>query len=76
MMINEYLAKVRHAELLAEAERNHRFALAKNKKPGNISPGARLLVFIGGLLRRWGTQIEERFEAGASVNHARAADHG
>ena len=47
MMINEYLAKVRHAELLAEAERNHRFALAENKQSGNISSGARLLVLLG-----------------------------
>ena len=60
-MLEEYLVRIRHKEFLAEAERNRLLAMAEKKHSSSISTAARLLVYIGGLFRRWGSRLEDRF---------------
>ena len=76
MIIDEYLMKVRHEEILAEAERSRLVAISMLKPGGAISSSVRILVWFGGLLRRWGSRLEDRFAAEARYNQAQPVDFG
>ncbi len=76
MIISEEFMRVRQGELLAEAENNRLLVLAKRKPGTAISMSARLLVWFGGLLRRWGCRLEERFSVDVCVNQAQSVNRG
>jgi hypothetical protein len=76
MIMDEYLMKARHEEILAEAERGRLVKLSKLKPDGAISSSVRFLVWFGGLLRMWGCRLEERFSVDVCVNQAQPVDRG
>ena len=57
-MIEEYWLKTRQQELLAEAERRRLLVSFKSKKPFGLFYAARLLLWLGTLLSRWGRQLQ------------------
>jgi len=76
MIISEDLMRVRQTELLAEAQRYRLLALAKHKPVAAFSTSARLFVWLGGRLRRWGSWLEDRFAAEVRSNQTQPADCG
>jgi hypothetical protein len=76
MIIDEYLMKARHEEFLAEAERSRLVKLSMLKPGGAISSSVRVLVWFGGLLRRWGSRLEDRFAAEVRYNQTQPVDCG
>lgn len=75
-MIEEYLVQVRQKELLAEAERQRMGAIARQSKSNGISTGARIMVYLGALLSRWGIQLEERFAIEANPEQVQSVERG
>ena len=76
MIIDEYFMKARHEEFLAAAERNRLVKLSMLKPEGAISSSERVLVWFGGLLRRSGSRLEDRFAAEARYNQTQPVDCG
>ncbi len=74
MFINEDLMRIRHEEFLAEAERSRLLSLVK-LRPASVFPtNARLLAWMGGAMRRWGSRLENRFTAEVMVNQPQSID--
>ena len=76
MIIDEYLMKVRHEEYMAAAERSRLVAISMLKPERAISSHVRILVWFGGLLRRWGSRLEDRFAAEVRCNQTQTVDCG
>ena len=76
MIMDEYLMKARHEEILAEAERSRLLAISRRKSVTVTSTSARFLVWFGGLLHMWGCRLEERFSVDVCVNQAQSVDRG
>jgi hypothetical protein len=75
-MIEVYLVQIRQKELLAEAERQRMVAIARQSKSNGISTGARFMAYLGVLLNRWGSQLEERFAVEAIPEQVRSVKRG
>ena len=76
MIISEYYMRGRQKELLAEAEKHRLLALSKRKTVKANPKNARILVWVGGLMCRWGSQLEERFTVEVEPNQPHQIDHG
>ncbi len=76
MFFYEDLMRMRHEEILAEAENSRLLAISRRKSVAVASTSARFLVWFGGLLRVWGCQLEERFSVNVCVNQAQPVDRG
>ena len=75
-MIEVDLMKIHQKELLAEAERQRMVAIARQKKSSGRSTGARIMVFLGALLSRWGSHLEERFSVESSPEQVHSVERG
>jgi len=75
-MIEVDLMKIHQKELLAEAERQRMVAIARQKKSSGRSTGARIMVFLGALLSRWGSHLEERFAVESSPKQVHSVERG
>ena len=75
-MIEVYLMQIRQKELLAEAERQRLVALARQRKSNGISTGARIMIYLGALLSKWGSQLEERFTVEANPEQVHSVKRG
>jgi len=73
-MIEQYLVQVRQKELLAEAERQRMVPIARQRKSKGISTGARFMIYLGILLNRWGSQLEERFAVEGSPEQVHSVE--
>lgn len=74
MIIEEYLVKMHQEELLREAEK---YRLANSLAAGrerSASMYARMLVWLGGRLRTWGSTLEDRFSAQVNFNPQQPVD--
>jgi len=76
MIISEYDMRGRQRELLAEAEKHRLLVLAKRKTAKANPKNARVLVWVGGLMCRWGSQLEERFAVEVKPSQTNPVDHG
>jgi hypothetical protein len=74
MITQEFLVKIRQKELQAEADRNQLLAVAKQNPVQSFSVSARVLTWLGGHLRSWGSQLEDRFAAEAASNQVKSVD--
>jgi hypothetical protein len=72
-MLEEYLMKVRHAELQDEAGKIH---LAAKIKPEPFMGFKAAVVFIGVLLQGWGRWLEERYVIENSAAQVHPVDCG
>jgi len=75
-MIEEYLVQVRQKELLAEAERQRLVAIARQRKSIELSTGARMMVYFGLMLNKWGSQLEQRFAVEANPEQVHSVERG
>ena len=73
-MLEAYFVQIRHKQFLAEAESNRLLELAEKKNATSISTAGRLLVYIGGLIRRWGSWLEDRYTIDSKPHHNQPVD--
>lgn len=76
MIISEYYMRGRQKELLAEAEKHRLLALSERKPVKANRKNARILVWVGGLMCRWGSQLEERFAVEVKPGQTNPVDRG
>lgn len=76
MIISEYYMRGRQKELLAEAEKHRLLALSKRETVKANPKNARMLVWVGGLMCRWGSQLEERFAVEVKPSQTNPVDRG
>ena len=69
-MIEEYYVKIRQQELLAEAERRQLLANYKSKKLFGLFYAARLLLWLGTLLSKWGRRLQIELELDSNPEQA------
>lgn len=75
-MIEEYFIKTRQQELLAEAERRRLLADYQSKKPFGLLVAARLLLWLGALLSRWGRQLQVELALDSNTDQVQGFDCG
>jgi len=68
MITYDYLVKIRQQEMLREAERNRLLRMLKTSRGSSSKSRARLLFWLGGNLRRWGSQLEIRYAVDVNPN--------
>ena len=61
MIINEYLMRIRHAEILSQAESYRLVAQAMQHSPKRRSYSGRALTWLGNRLCKWSEYIQLRF---------------
>lgn len=76
MIINEHLVRIRHEEMLAEAERIRMVSLANRSSRKKKSVYGILLNWVGSLLCRWGDLLQERFGDQDLVDQSQTMDTG
>jgi len=76
MIINEYLVRTRHEELLAEAERARMVSLAFRSSRKKKSVYGVLLNWMGSVLCKWGDLLQERFGEQEVVDQSHNMDAG
>jgi hypothetical protein len=72
-MLEEYLMKVRHEELQAEARKIH---LTANIKPKPSAAVMAVMLPVGRLLQSWGKRLEDRYVIDQACNPAHTVDCG
>jgi len=76
MITYDYLVKIRQEEMLREAERNRMVRVLKTRQASSSKSRARLLFWLGGNLRRWGSQLEIRYALDVNPNLDKPVDPG
>lgn len=74
MIIEEYLVKIHHEELLREAEKDRLANSLVVGRDRSASVYARLLVWLGGRMRTWGSSLEDHFAAQVNFNPQQPVD--
>jgi hypothetical protein len=75
-VIEEYYIKMRQQELLAEAEQRRLLANYKSTKPFGLLFAARLLLWLGALLSRWGRQLQVELALDSDSDQVQSIDCG
>jgi hypothetical protein len=76
MITYDYLVKIRQEEMLREAERNRMVRVLKSRQASPSKSRARLLFWVGGNLRRWGSQLEIRYAVDTNSSLDQPVDPG
>ncbi len=74
MFYHEYFMRMRHEELLAEAERARLIKEVKQRPVKAFPFYARSLAWLGGILCNLGSLLGKRFAEEAAINHSQSSD--
>jgi len=76
MIINEYLMRIRHEEILSQAENNRLVAQAKRRSPSRRPYSGRALTWLGNRLIKWGEYLQLRFGDAKKISQSQPVERG
>jgi len=76
MLFDEELMRLRQEQLLKDAENSRLIAQVRNRSPRRATVYALAFAWLGTRLCRWGTLLQERFEAAETTSPSQSMNNG